>query len=90
MKVISTNSSSPTQDFTRVAVVVVMKEILYSVVPLVNLHLTLNVRHYHKQQCTNNMSIPLLLVIQLKMTLVNINVIFVKKNETQTIGSTTV
>ena len=90
MKVISTNSSSPTQALTRVAIVVVMKEIQYSVVPLVNLHLTLNVRHYHKQQCTNNMSIPLLSVIQLKMTLVNINVIFVKKNETQTIGSTTV
>ena len=36
------------------------------------------------------MSIPLLFVILPKMTLVNITVIFVKKNETQNIGSTTV
>ena len=36
------------------------------------------------------MSIPLLSIIQLKMTLVNITVIFVKKNETQTIGFTIV
>ena len=36
------------------------------------------------------MSIPSLYVIDLKMTLVNIIVIFVKKNETQNIGSTIV
>ena len=36
------------------------------------------------------MSIRSLYVIDLKMTLVNIIVIFVKKNETQNIGSTTV
>ena len=90
MKVISTNSSSPTQALHRVAVVVVIEDIEYSVVLVVNLHLTLNVRHYHKLQGTNNMSIPSLSVMQLKMTLVNIIVISVKKNETQTIGFTTV
>ena len=36
------------------------------------------------------MSIPSLLVMLLKMTLVNIIVIFMKKNEIQIIGSTTV
>ena len=35
------------------------------------------------------MSIPSLSIIELKMTLVNIIVIFVKKNETQSIGFTT-
>ena len=90
MKVISTNSSSPTQALNRVAVVVVIEDIEYSVVPVVNLQSTLNVRHYHKPQGTNNMSILSLSVMQLKMTLVNIIVIFVKKNETQTIGFTTV
>uniref|UniRef100_A0A2N9GYT9 DC1 domain-containing protein n=1 Tax=Fagus sylvatica TaxID=28930 RepID=A0A2N9GYT9_FAGSY len=39
---------------------------------------------------TNNMSIPLLSVILLKMNLVNTTAISVKKNETQNIGSITV
>ena len=90
IKVISTDLSSPLQALDRVAIVMVIEEIQYSVVPLVNLHLTLNVRDYHRPQGTNNMSIPLLSIIQLKMTLVNIIVISVKKNETQTIGSTIV
>ena len=47
MKVISTDSSSPTQALNRVVVVVVIEEIKYSVVVVVNLHLTLNVQHYH-------------------------------------------
>ena len=89
-KVISTNSSSRTQTLNRVAVVVVIEDIKYFVVPLVNLHSTLNVQNYHKPQDTNNMSISSLSVMQLKMNLVNIIVIFVKKNETQTISSTTV
>ena len=37
-KVISTNFSSPAQAIDRVAVVVVLKNSVYSVVPLVNLH----------------------------------------------------
>uniref|UniRef100_A0A7N2L667 Uncharacterized protein n=1 Tax=Quercus lobata TaxID=97700 RepID=A0A7N2L667_QUELO len=89
-KVISTNFSSPSQAMNRVVAVVVLKFTLYSVVPLVNLHLTLNVLHYHKPQGTNNTSTPSILVIQLKMILVNITIISVKKKETQTIGSTTV
>jgi len=48
------------------------------------------VLHYHILQGTNNMSIPSLYVILLKMTLVNTIVISVKKNETQSIGSTIV
>ena len=59
----------------------------YSVVPLVNLLWTSNVLHYHKPQGTNSMSIPSLSVILLKMTPMNIIVIFVKMNETQNIGS---
>ena len=90
IKVISTDLSSPLQALDRVAIVMVIEEIQYSVVPLVNLHSTLNVRDYHKPQGTNNMSIPSLSIIQLKMTLVNIIMISVKKNETQTIGSTIV
>lgn len=39
-------------------------------------------------QVMDNMSIPLFSIILLKMTLVNITAIFVKKNETQNIGST--
>ena len=89
MKVISTNLSSPTKALSKGAVVVVMKVNLYFVVPLVNLHLTLNVRHYHKPQHTNKMSITSLSIIQLKMTLVNITVISVKKIKTETISSTT-
>ena len=62
----------------------------YSVVPLANLLWTSNVLHYHKPQGTNNMSIPSLSIIPLKMTPMNITVISVKKNATQNIGSTTV
>ncbi|KAK7843665.1 hypothetical protein CFP56_012053 [Quercus suber] len=49
-----------------------------------------NVLHYHKPHGTTNMSIPSLSVILLKMTLMNITVIFVKKNEIPSNGSTTV
>ena len=68
----------------------ILKFTQYSVVQLVNLLWTSNVLHYHKPQSTNNMSIsiPLLSVILLKMTLVNIIVISVKKNTTQNISST--
>ena len=44
--------------------------------------------HYHKSEGTSNISIPLLSVIPLNMTLRNIIVIFVKKNEIQSIGFT--
>ena len=74
----------------RIAVVVILELTQYSVVPLVHLLWTSNVLHYHILQDTNNMSIPSLSVIKLKITLVNIIVIFVKKNETQRIGFTTV
>ena len=74
----------------RNAVVVILKFTQYSVVPLVNLLWTSNVLHYHKLQGTNNMSIPSLSVILLKMTPVNIIVISMKMNETQNIGSTIV
>ena len=73
-----------------IAVVVILKFSQYSIVPLVNLLWTLDVLHYHKPQGTNNMSILLLSFILLKMTPVNIIVIFVKKNATQSIGSTIV
>ena len=86
----SIHLSSPTSHTNRNAIAVVMKATKYSVVALVNLHWTINALHYHIQQGTTNMSIPSLYVIDLKMTLVNIIVIFVKKNETQNIGSTTV
>ena len=58
--------------------------------PLVDLHWTSNVLHYHLLQGMNNMSIPSFFVILLKITLVNTTVISVKKNETRIIGSTTV
>ncbi len=89
-KVISTNFSSPVQAINRVAVVVVVKNSVYSVVPLVNLHWTSNALHYHLPQGTSNMSISSLCIVLLKMTLENIIAIYVKKNETQSIGSTTV
>ena len=74
----------------RIVVVVILELIQYSVVPLVHLLWTSDVLHYHILQDTNNMSIPLLSVIELKITLVNIIVIYVKKNETQSIGFTIV
>ena len=74
----------------RIAIVVILELTQYSVVPLVHLLWTSNVLHYYILQDTNNMSIPSLSVIELKITLVNIIVIFVKKNETQRIGFTTV
>ena len=70
--------------------VVILKAKTYFVVPLVDLHWTSDALHYHLLQGTNNMNIPSLLVILLKMTLVNTIVIFVKKNETQNIGFITV
>uniref|UniRef100_A0A2N9GZ36 DC1 domain-containing protein n=1 Tax=Fagus sylvatica TaxID=28930 RepID=A0A2N9GZ36_FAGSY len=55
------------------------KDKTYFVVPLVDLHWTSNVLHYHLLQGTNNMSIPSFFVILLKITLVNTTVISVKK-----------
>ena len=78
------------QTIHRSVVVVILKVILYSVVPLVNLLWTLNVLHYHKLHGTTNMNIPSTSVILLRMALVNITVIFVKKNEIPSNGSTTV
>ena len=77
-------------NLNRIAIVVILKFTQYSIVPLVNLPWTSNVLHYHKPQSTNNISIPLLFVILLKMTLVNIIVTFMKKNMIQSIGSTIV
>ena len=90
MKVMSTNLSSPAQLIYKLALLVVVKETMYSDVPLVNLHWTLNAQHYHFLQCTKNMSIHSLSAILLKMTPVNIIVIYVKENETKIIGSITV
>ena len=90
MKVMSTNLSSSAQLIYKVALLVVVKETMYSGVPLVNLHWTLNAQHYHFLQCTKNMSIHSLSAILLKMTPVNIIVIYVKENETKIIGSITV
>ena len=73
----------------RIAVVVILELTQYFVVPLVHLLWTLDVLHYHILQDTNNINIPSLSVIELKITLVNIIVIFVKKNGTQIIGFTT-
>jgi hypothetical protein len=86
----TTNLFSLAYNLNIIAVVVVLKFPQYSVVPLVTLLWTLNALHYHIPQVTNNMSIPSLSVILLKMTLVNTTAISVKKNETQSIGSTTV
>ena len=86
----STNLFSLAYNLNIIAVVVVLKFPQFSVVPLVTLLWTLNALHYHIPQVTNNMSIPSLSVILLKMTLVNTIAIYVKKNETQSIGSTTV
>ena len=90
MKVMSTNLSSPAQLIYKLALLVVVKETMYSDVPLVNLHWTLNAQHYHFLQCTKNMSIHSLSAILLKITPVNIIVIYVKMNETKSIGSITV
>jgi hypothetical protein len=86
----STDLFSLAHHIYRNAVVVIMKDTKYSVVPLVNLHWTLNALHYHFLQGTNNTIIPSSSVILLKMTLVNITVISVKKNETHNIGITIV
>ena len=90
MPVMSILFNSPSQTMDKSVVYVVLNNTEYSIVPLVNLSQTSNVLHYHKPHGTTNMSIPLLSVILLKMTTMNITVIFVKKNETQNIGSTTV
>jgi hypothetical protein len=90
MKVTSIVLSSPIHHICRHAMVVILKVTMYSVVPLVDLHWTSDALHYHLLQGTNNMSIPSLFVILLKMTVVNTTVISVKKNETRNIGSITV
>jgi hypothetical protein len=88
--VMNTNLFSLAYNLNIIAVVVVLKFPQYSAVPLVTLLWTSNALHYHIPQVTNNMSIPSLSVILLRMTLVNTIVIYVKKNETQSIGSTIV
>ncbi|KAK7855096.1 hypothetical protein CFP56_029733 [Quercus suber] len=85
MPVISTVVTSPSQAIDRSVVFVVLKITKYSVVPL-----TSNALHYHKPHGTTNMSIPSLSVIPLKMTPMNIIVIFAKKNEIPKNGSTIV
>ena len=87
-KVISTNFSSPSQAIDKVAVFVVLKNTVFSVVPLVNSHWTSNALHYHLPQGTNNMSIPSLCIVLVKMILENITAISAKKNKTQSIGFT--
>ena len=72
------------------AIVAVITFTQYSVVPPVNLLWTSDALRYHILQGTNSMSILSLFVLLLKMTLVNIIVISVKKNETRSIGSTIV
>ena len=83
----STNLSFLAQHINKIALVVILKVTKYFVVPFVNLLSTSNALHYHISQGTDNMSIHSLLVMLLKMTLMNIIVIFVKKNEIQNIGS---
>ena len=90
-QVMSTSFFSLAFHLNRIAIVVLLPFTQYSVVPLVILLWTLDVLQCHILQDTNNMSIPSLSVIGLKMTLVNIIAISVKKNdETQIIGFTTV
>ena len=90
-QVMSTNFFSLAFHLNRIVVVVLLPFTQYSVVQLVILLWTLDVLQCHILQDTNNMSIPSLSVIELKMTLVNIIAIFVKKNGgTQSIGFTTV
>ena len=74
----------------RIAVVVIQIFTQYFVAPPVHLPWTSNVLHYHIPQDMGYMNMPSLSVILLKMTLVNITVIFVKKNESQSIGFTIV
>ena len=90
MKVTSIVLFSLIQHIIINVVVVILKDQTYFVVPLVDFLWTSNALHYHILQGTNNMSIPPHFVILLEMTLVNTFVISVKKNETQSIGSTTV
>ena len=59
---------------------------MYSAVLIVHLLWTSNVLHYRVAQGMNNMNILLLSNTLLKMTLKNIIVIFVRKNDTQNIG----
>ena len=89
MPIISILFTTPSQTLDKSVVYAVLNNIKYSVVPLVNQFQTSNVLHYHKLHGTTNMSIPSLYVILLKMTPINIIVIFVKKNEIPNNGSTT-
>ena len=89
MPVMSILFNSPSQTMDKSVVYVVLNNTKYFIVPLVNLSQTSNVLHYHKPHGTTNMSIPLLSVILLKMTPMNITVIFVKKNKIPSNGSTT-
>ena len=77
-------------NLTRIAVVVIPKFTQYFVAPLVSLLWTSNALHCHIPQDTDNMIIPSLSVILLKMIPMNITVISVKKKGIQSIGSTTV
>ena len=78
-------SSSPMQQEAGNVVFVILKDI-YSAVLIVHLLWTLNVPHYRVAQGMINMIIILLSNILLKMTLENIIIIFVRKNDTQNIG----
>ena len=85
-KVISTNLSSLGQHINKIALVVILKVTKYFVVLFVNLISTSIVLCYHIPQGTNNISIPSLFIMLLKMTLMNIIVISMKKNEIQILG----
>ena len=89
MMVTSTPLSSPVQQEVGNVVFVIPKDTYFAVL-IVHLLWTLNVPHYQVVQGMNNMSIPLLSNTLLKMTLKNIIVIFVRKNDIQNIGFITV
>ena len=88
--VMHTDLLSLALDLKRIAVVVIQTFPQYFVAPLVHLLWTSNVLHYQLPQVIENINISLLFVILLKMTPMNIIVIFVKKNESESIGSTIV
>ena len=82
-------SSSPMQQEAGNVVFVIPKD-MYSAVLIVHLLWTLSVLHYQVAQDMNNMNIFLPSNTLLKMTLENIIVIFVRKNDIQNIGIITV
>ena len=74
----------------RIAVVVIPNFTQYFVAPLVSWLWTSNALHCHIPQDTDNIIIPSLFVILLKIIPMNITVISVRKKEIQSISSTTV